>query len=324
MTWSILVVTVSSCTTRSLSPRRVPDARRQFTTPQQRRLAWFQVPSHGSLRKVSRNTRGVFTDSAQALMSTLTQPSAPIALATDQSSSQSYMSGVLCSRGTVPSVEVRLVRTSAANPAEFQGECQTIHSHSPSTHTHQLFSVVHFNCAHAPTVIMRVVDIGSRTRVPKSTRMLHKKIPHFFEDQFSHSGAGRRLCGVNRLPPAWCVCAAAGAESHSSAHGKMYFQAASLCASVDMSLAHIRVGPLPLLSGWRHLRFVWRKNRLQSRDPKRKVKPRASKRWLKAKRNTEEPQEMPSLMRELRHMGLSRFLARILQCLVNTKRVCHV
>ena len=49
------------------------------------------------------------------------------------------------------------------------------------------------------------------------------------------SGAGRRLYGVNRLPPAWCVCAAASTESHSSAHGKMYFQAASLCASVDIS-----------------------------------------------------------------------------------------
>ena len=49
------------------------------------------------------------------------------------------------------------------------------------------------------------------------------------------SGAGRRLCGVNRLPLAWCVCASASTESHSSAHGKMYFQAASLCAFVDIS-----------------------------------------------------------------------------------------
>ena len=49
------------------------------------------------------------------------------------------------------------------------------------------------------------------------------------------SGARRRLYGVNRLLPAWCVCAAASTESHSSAHGKMYFQAASLCAFVDIS-----------------------------------------------------------------------------------------
>ncbi len=49
------------------------------------------------------------------------------------------------------------------------------------------------------------------------------------------SGAGRRLCGVNGLPPTWCVCAAVSTESHSSAHGKMCGQAVSLCASVDNS-----------------------------------------------------------------------------------------
>ena len=51
----------------------------------------------------------------------------------------------------------------------------------------------------------------------------------------SISGAGRRVRGVNRLLPAWSVCAAASTESHSSARGKMCFHAATMCVSVEIS-----------------------------------------------------------------------------------------
>ena len=61
-------------------------------------------------------------------MSTVAQQTVPIGIERDQSSFQLHMSGVLCSRGTVPSVEVKLVRTSAAKPAEFEGDCRTLTS----------------------------------------------------------------------------------------------------------------------------------------------------------------------------------------------------
>ena len=45
----------------------------------------------------------------------------------------------------------------------FSGELRSLSDshHSITIHTHQLFSVVHFTCALAPTVIMKVIDFGS-------------------------------------------------------------------------------------------------------------------------------------------------------------------
>ena len=131
------------------------EERRQFTAaPQQRGLARLQIPPHGSLNKVSRDTRSCSPTARRLLMSTVIRPHVRIANERGRSSFQSNMSGALCSRGTVPSVEVRLVRTSAAKPAEFEGESRSLTTLSPFTHTHQLCSVVHITCAPAPTVIM--------------------------------------------------------------------------------------------------------------------------------------------------------------------------
>ena len=85
----------------------------------------------------------------------------------DLCSFQLHMSGVLCSRGTVPSVEVKLVRTSAAKPAEFEGECRTLTSQSPSTLTSCLQSSctpVHLQ----PTMILMIDGCGSRPTLKTS------------------------------------------------------------------------------------------------------------------------------------------------------------
>merc|ERR1711916_72616 len=81
--------TAVSWTTASLSPRRMPCARRTVTvTPQERALARLRVALSDSPREVS-------TDSEQALMSAVAQQPVSIAIEADQSSFQSYSSGVL-------------------------------------------------------------------------------------------------------------------------------------------------------------------------------------------------------------------------------------
>ena len=79
--------------------------------------------------------KDVSTVGERALMLAVARQPVSTAIEADQSSFQSYKSGVLCSRGTVPSVEVRLVRASAAKPAEFVGEYRTLTTQSPSTLT---------------------------------------------------------------------------------------------------------------------------------------------------------------------------------------------
>ena len=70
MTRSIPVVTVVSWTTASLSPRRMPCARRPVTVaPQQRALARLRVAPRVSLREVVTGYKDVSTDSEQAQMS---------------------------------------------------------------------------------------------------------------------------------------------------------------------------------------------------------------------------------------------------------------
>ena len=60
-----------------------------------------------------------------------------------------------------------------------------------------------------------------------------------------------------------------------------------------------------------HRRFIWCKKRLQSRGPKRKAQPRASKHRMKAKRNTEGATRdaltdaLPKV-HQLRHVGWSQ------------------
>ena len=126
--------------------------------------------------------KDVPTDSEQALMLAVTQQPVSTAIEADQCSFQLYMSGVLCSQGTVPSVEVRLVRTSAAKPAEFQGDVSDSH-HTITIHTHQLFSVEHFACAPAPTVIMKVIDIGSSV-LQKRHRAFDRRETGYFYTTF--------------------------------------------------------------------------------------------------------------------------------------------
>merc|ERR1712243_111136 len=95
VTRSIPVVTAVSWTTASLSPRRMPCARRAVTvTPQERALARLRVALSDSPREVSRDTR-TCPPTASRLMSAVAQQPVSIAIEADQSSFQSYSSGVL-------------------------------------------------------------------------------------------------------------------------------------------------------------------------------------------------------------------------------------
>ena len=96
----------------------------------------------------------------RTLMSAVARQPVSTVIEADLCSFQLHMSGVLCSRGTVPSVEVKLVQTSAAKPAEFEGECRTLTSQSPSTLTSCLQSPctpVHLQ----PTMILMIDGLGS-------------------------------------------------------------------------------------------------------------------------------------------------------------------
>ena len=101
------------------------------------------------------------------------------------------------------------------------------------------------------------------------------------------SPMGKSLVAVSSMLHSLLGCTPASLRVHTSLRAVN-----SRCSRTSES-DHFLFSP----AVWRHLRSIWRKNRLQSRGPKWYVQPRASKRWLKAKRNTEEPQEMPSLMR---------------------------
>merc|ERR1711868_100723 len=95
VTRSIPVVTAVSWTTASLLPRRMPCARRTVTvTPQERALARLRV-ALGLAQGSVTGYKDVSTDSEQALMSAVAQQPVSIAIEADQSSFQSYSSGVL-------------------------------------------------------------------------------------------------------------------------------------------------------------------------------------------------------------------------------------
>ena len=83
--------------------------------------------------------KDVSTVDERTLMSAVARQPVSTAIEEDQCSFQLYMSVVLCSRRIVPSVEVRLVRTSAAKPAEFEGSVglspHNHHPHSPVVHS---------------------------------------------------------------------------------------------------------------------------------------------------------------------------------------------
>ena len=98
---------------------------------------------------------------------TLARQPVSTAIEANLCSFQLHMSGVLCSRGIVLSVEVKLVRTSAAKSAENEGECRTLTSQSPSTLTSCLQSSctpVHLQ----PTVILMTDGFGSRPTLKTS------------------------------------------------------------------------------------------------------------------------------------------------------------
>ena len=118
-------------------------------------------------RPVTTGYKDVSVVGERTMMSAVARQPVSTAIEADLCSFQLHMSGVLCSRGIVPSVEVKLVRMSAAKPAEFEGECRTLTSQSPSTLTSCLQSsctLVHLQ----PTMILMIDGCGSRPTLKSS------------------------------------------------------------------------------------------------------------------------------------------------------------